>query len=80
MSSIKKATNFCKISHFSLNLLHINLLSEHAAEVPHEGPQLGVGSHGDPGLGVIPQSNVLIKIETEPAKVAASLVQNLARG
>ena len=56
----------------------MNLPSEHAAEVPHEGPQLRVGSHGDPGLGVIPQSNVLIKIETEPAKVAASLVHNLA--
>ena len=53
---------------------------EHAAEVPHEVPHLSGGGHRDPGGGVVPQSQVVIKIETEPAKVTAGLLHDLVSG
>ena len=53
---------------------------KHAAKVPHEVPHLGGGGNRDPGCGVVPQPQVVIKIETKPAKVTAGLLHDLISG
>ena len=71
-----KHPNHCRI----LSVLFVSSPPEHAAKVPHEVPQLGSGRYGDPGLGVVTEPHVVIKIETEPAKVTAGLLHDLVSG
>ena len=49
--------------------------SEQTTEVPLEHPELG--TDGDPLLSVVSESDVIVKIETEPTKITARYLHYL---
>ena len=50
-------------------------VAEQTTEVPLKHPKLGCD--GDPFLGVVSKSDVVVEIETEPTKITASFLHNL---